>query len=299
MVTRRQVFGAAAAIAAARVVPRPVAGAQDATPVVDETILARFPLQLLPGPPDPGVEAWFLGYLVEPGGSQSITTDMGPTLMYVATGTITLSVEGTLAVHRADGSEETVEAAAGEPADVALAAGDAALSMKGNRVGGRNDSDADADVLQFLVFSPMDEETGSEEGVQTGMRPRLIAVGRGTLPEEPGVIMLRRIRHAPGATGARESMPVIEVGGVEAGTMTADITAGEALRWPQMMTFDLSAANADTDAATPSPRERIGAGDSVTLTEGDGYALADDVTLTWIAGDAGVTLIQAVIGVER
>jgi hypothetical protein len=307
MISRRDVLKLAAATAAAGVLPAR-ALAQETTRGTWET-LAEFPLDALPGPADPGVEGWFLRFTGAPGASVPLTADIGPSILYVESGAVTMRYEGTVRVRRAgaDAEEEVPTAAAGAPLEVALAPGDAMLTVKGNRSGGANTAEGDASVLQWLVMSPIDEVAAMEEEMDEPaipFLPHMIAVGSASLPEGPGVIALDRQIFVAGESQRSDEHQAFECGGVEAGGLSMTIVAGEMFHWPGIMAFDPAAAEAagmatmeagGTPEATGPDIDRFAAGDMVDLATDDGYAFGPGTTLDWTVGPAGATLLRGVI----
>ena len=306
MVTRRQVLGGVAAIAATRFVPMRVAYGQDATPVAGQSILARFLLDELPGPPDPGVEAWFFRLTGEPGAGTPFGPDAGAMLTFVEQGEVTHRYAGTVRLRRAGSdAEETLDAPESTPAELRLLAGDAVLSVTGNRSGLENTGAIEARVLMWVVMSPIEESAASgEESDDTDVPflPDMIAVGGGTLPTGPGAIAIERVTIAPNAAAPAQTHADIENVGVEAGSLTISVIGGEVRQWPGVMAIDIAAAERAAELGTPPaaverPRDvQVGPGQTVELVANDGYMLAAGSEIAWTAGPDGATLLLARCG---
>jgi quercetin dioxygenase-like cupin family protein len=270
--------------------------ANEATPTpATEGVLVTIDVPELPGPPEPGVEVWFVRFLLDPGASVPSSADLGVSLAYVEEGDLTFTVEGTAEILRADGQVEALQANPDVPVEVVLGPGDTLRTGTGTRTGVRNDGSVSASVLDLLVFSPL-EEVEAAEGEEaevpleelSGVTPQGLSVGFATLPEGPGRFTIERIVIEPGEAVAPYQISGADVGVVEQGTLRLGVDAGQVWVWPKM----LDRTEAD---GMPSP-EPIEPETERTLQAGDAYVLSTGARGTWqIEGSEPVIILRGVV----
>jgi hypothetical protein len=261
-------------------------------PAAQATELVRVAVPTLPGPPDPGVEVWFIRYTIDPGVTLPPSSDLGVSLIYVEQGDLTFTVEGTtVKAVRPNATPQAVPTAGGTPADVRLHTGETLLTGTGNRTGVQNASREPAIVLVLYVFSPLEEMQGTEganatpTGQETGVGQQPLAAGGGALPEGPGTIVIERVEVRPGERTAEKTRLGIEVGAVEQGSARLTAIPPGALVWPWS-----KGADVDSEPIFGSaPTERM-------LQTGDGYALPNGVEgFLFAEGNAPATILRAVV----
>jgi quercetin dioxygenase-like cupin family protein len=272
------------------------AHAQEASPTpVRDGVLVRIDVPELPGPTDPDVEVWLVRFLLDPGASVPPSTDLWVSLAFVEQGELTFTVEGPGEVIRFGGQTEALQANDDVPVDVVLGPGDTLRAGTGTRTGVRNDGAARASVLDFLVFSPIEEDEVAEVEEDevpveqlSGVTPQGLSVGLATLPQGPGRFTIERVTIEPGDAIAPYQISGAEVGVVEQGTLRLSVDSGQVWVWPNML------HRTDADGM-PSP-ETIESESRRTLQPGDGYVLSTAASETWqVEGTEPVVILRGVV----
>lgn len=256
-----------------------------ATPVASELpigVLAQFTLDQLP---QPHAEVWFQRVELEPDGIFSPGNLVGPAVVYVESGEVSLSADGDVQAGYAAASPSAVPASTG----TTLRTGDSALVPSGSSMALENGAGDPARVLMLLMYSALDEgQDGGEASEPAGASEQLISAGLAEFPSTPGTVMLERVVVEPGATMSSSTMMGIELGAVEQGSaqVTVESTFPLIWSWPGIL-----------DAGTERLAERspVNLTGTMDLAAGDGYA-AYSGTLDWQAtGDASVTVLRVVV----
>lgn len=297
MFTRRDLLVAGSAGVALGLLPRTRLLAQETSGGTSE-LLASFRLDALPGPADPGVQAWFFRVVGAPGAEAPLSLDIGPTAVYLESGSVTYLYTGTVRLLRKGSAAEDVLVSVGDTAaELMLSAGDAVITGSGNRTGAINTGETDAIGLQWGVASLIDEEAAMAEEVAEPALPwtsQLISVGFGALPAGAGKTMIERQSLLAGEHKTADRHDALESGGIEAGSITMTIVEGTLMHWPGVMLFDVAAAEAGGFAEEPQLVE-IGPGQSAELAPDDGYSFAPGTIFDWNVGQEGVTIVRGTI----
>jgi hypothetical protein len=234
-------------------------------------------------------EIWFLRFQFEPGGTLQDDQQIGPSLLAVETGTLTLVSDRAVVVTRA--ATPTAGSPSTPDTETVLAEGDSALVADGTTISALNDSAEPATVLALLVFSPEREVIASQEGADesepVGVTTQAISVGRGEFPEGPGTLSIERLAVAPRAAVPLGVSDGAEVGAVEQGNLRIALTSGDGWIWPGIM-----AASTGPDATAPE-RVMLAAGTSTPLASSDGYALSGAISTGQAEGDEPAIVLRA------
>jgi quercetin dioxygenase-like cupin family protein len=230
-----------------------------------------------------------------PGASFDIEPDEGSvTLAEVESGTLTSTVDGEVAVSRAEAEEGVTETI---PADetVTLAAGDSALYPPDLTGAVSNEGSEEVTLLILEAISTASVEAPSMATPVAGgggdpMAPEGVSVellSAGAAPEVEGevVFALARVTYDPGISQDGELQPGSEVSIVEAGTFTLEVTAGPPVR----IYRDLGASI--TSGQEPAI-ETIDAGETVEVAAGDSaYFPMNNVAAASNMGDEPATAL--------
>jgi hypothetical protein len=257
-----------------------------ATPVPGEApvgVLAEFNLRHLP---TPHAEVWFIRMELEPGGTIPASPAIGPVILYIESGELSLTVDGPVMLPGADRAEE--------PGEMTLGAGESLQLTLETTAEMRNDSDAPVSFLVFLTYAAEMEGESAGSGEPTGLSQMGIAVGTAEFMDVPATVRIERVVFEPGTTvqpelaAGEEEMPFymgMDLGAVETGSaeVVLEYAGRENIVWPGML---------DNQMAGP---ELVALSSTVELRAGDAYAF-HGATLTWkVTGDEPLTILRAVI----
>lgn len=240
-------------------------------------------------------ELWFTRMTFEPGSSLPADTQLGPTLVAVESGSMTITSDmGTTLVE--GGASATPQ----PTGDVTIGPGQAVIVPAGATLSAVNDGTGLAATLVFQVVDGMlesvasvDGDADSGTGDMSGIEVGIVSVGATSLSRKPGTIAIERVTIAAGATWTDTTGAGAEAGGIEAGDAEMLLEGGAAMTWPGIGLFDPMAQEGDqAEAASPVD---VTQGDPITLVAGDGYALGTDTAVTWNGGATGTTLLRAVL----
>jgi hypothetical protein len=290
MATNRRRFLGMAALLPAFLLIVPAAG-QGSTPITAESqpagVLAQVSVDALPSP---HAEVWFLRCMLEPDGSLPLDVQIGPTVIVVESGELTLVTDQPVEIDGAapmatpmagDGIYETI-ASAGQ---VACVHEDTALAM-------RNDGNAPVSMLALLTFSPeretetMNQQPSGTPPEPVGFTQMPIGLTAAEFPEGPGTITIERVVLDPNAT-ARTDVPGGAIaGGVEQGSVTVTVDSGNGFVWQDMMQ-----PLGPQGGSRPPRRADVVAGDSGDLVANDSFGFWN-AGVGWQAGDDGATILQ-------
>lgn len=255
------------------------------TPAANVDVLAEVRVDDLPRP---HAEVWFIRFTLDPGGSLPLGAQLGPTLLYVESGKLTV-----LAGETAAGERGTP----GARPEKAFGAGEPLLFVAGEDVSLRNAGGAPVSFLALLMFTgeaetqAMDEPTPMPEPI--GLTQQPLGITRADLAAVPATLTLERLTVPAGGQVTSETRSGgADVGGVEAGSVSIDLVAGQCFVWPQaMIPFSTKATPVDTPGVFTGP-QRLFPGDTVNLVAIDGYGCAD-ATTTWHGGAEPATILRA------
>jgi hypothetical protein len=269
----------------------PVA-AQGGTPVTAGSqpagVLAQVQVDALPSP---HAEVWFLRFTLEPGGSLPLDVQIGPTVLVVEAGELTLVTDQPVEI---DGSAPMATPAPGGGTHETVAtAGQVAYVRENTTLATRNDGDTPASVLALLTFSPERETeamnqqpSGTPPAEPVGMTQMAIGLTAAEFPEGPGTITIERVVLAPDATARTDVPDGAIAGGVERGGVTVRIESGHGFVWPGLMQPVGPGGNPEGPRRT-----EVGAGDTGDLVATDGFGFWD-AGVDWQAGSDGATILQ-------
>jgi hypothetical protein len=258
-------------------------------------VLAEFEIDELP---TPHAEVWFLRMGLAPGGSLPPDTQIGPVLVYVESGVLTL-VSDRPVTGSAAGQVATPGAGDASPVapgfETVLPPGASAIVNEGTSLTAMNQGDAPATFLLLLMYAAEREgEVGEGTSEPVGLTQQAISVGTAEFMPAPATVTFERILVEPSGTmtGADETPEGmgrgwmgIELGAIETGSAEVifENRTLQNMTWPGMMTGAMS---------RPVQVPLTG---TVQLETGDGYA-AFNSTLSWTAtGDEPLTVLRVVV----
>jgi hypothetical protein len=260
----------------------PVAAQERATVVPAEQPTEVLALVSVDALPSPHAEVWFLRFMLEPGGSLPLDVQIGPTVMAVEAGVLTLVTDQPVEIDGATAATTETVASAGQVVYV----------HKGTALAARNDGDVSVSVLTLLTFSGVVEV---EQQQATGDTPQAEPIGftqmpigltAAEFPEGPGTITIERVVLDPNAT-ARTDVPGGAIaGGIEQGGVTVTVNSGNGFVWQDMM------QPLGPQGGSRQPRRAdVVAGDSGDLVANDSFGFWN-AGVGWQAGDDGATILQ-------
>jgi hypothetical protein len=261
-----------------------------ATPVPGEAptgVLAQFPIDALP---TPHAEVWFLRTGLEPGGILPAGKQIGPLVMYVESGTLTLVTDQPVTVSTA--SQSVTPGAAAAPAanefQTVLRPGDSVLVDDGTMLTVTNDKDEPSTFLVVAIYAAEREGESGEGGAEPiGLTQQGVAIGIAEFPAGPGTLAIERAVVEPGDTLENDSghgmgINGIELGAIEQGSIEATFEMGSSWLWPQILT-------------TFGDRQPIDPGATIEMTAGDGYYTFDGSSTWTVTGDEPLVVLRVVI----
>lgn len=278
-------------------VSAPAVGAEDrpATPVPGPAALGVLATYSVDELPTPHAEVWFLRMGLEPNGFLPPDKQIGPTLIYVELGELTLVTDQPLSVSR---SVKTPESAPVTSSPVAgdfrtvLHVGESALVADGTTVSATNDTNEPLTLLTVLMYSAVREVESDASGPEpVGVTTQGISIAPAEFAVGSGTITLERVQVAQDGTLQGEEIPPwgiqgLELGAIEHGSAEATFVSPAAFRWPNILGGEWQ------------EREPIELTAHVTLTAGDGYSLSNG-TSTWTpTGQEPLVLLRVVIRSE-
>lgn len=258
-----------------------------ATPVPADApvgMLAEFNLRHLP---TPHAEVWFLRMGLEPGGSLPMGTEVGPMILFVESGELSLEIDGPIMLPGADRAEE--------PDELTMTMGDSVFLTRETGVSMANAGDQRSTFLVLLMYPAMEEGEGDQPMEEpAGLSQMAISIGTAEFMDMPATVRIERVVMDPGESvgpamsSSEMQMPGyigMELGAVETGSaeVTLENTGMANLTWPGIL---------ENQVGEP---ERVPLKATVQLGTGDAYAFHGS-TLTWTAlGDEPLTILRVVI----
>lgn len=261
-------------------------GPMPATPVPGEAptgVLAQFTVDPLP---TPHAEVWFLRMQLDPGGSLPEGAQIGPVVVYIESGQLTLTSD---VAPEVAGASTAVAGDMATPAgmqQVVLETGGSAMVPAGTMLAASNEGDQPVTFLVAMAYAAELEGTVEEEGEPVGLSQMLLSAGGVEFPPMSGQITIERVEIAPDELSGEMRMAGIELGVVEQGQAAVTFMALDtgAMLWPGIL-------NGDTE------NSRVSMTGSATLTAGDGYS-SGNAGITWLPMGDTVTVLRVVVGPE-
>ncbi len=260
-------------------------GPAPATPVPGTAPLGVLATFSLPELPTPHAEVWFLRMGLEPGGSLPADMQIGPTVVYVESGELTLGTDRPITTPATPG------AAAASPSameiETIVRTGDSVLIGDGTRLSARNTTNEPATFLAVFMFSGTREGEEEESGLEpVGLSQRGISVAAAELPTGPGTITMERVQVAPGETMESDSghglgIDGLELGAIEQGTAETTFQTGSSWLWPQML-------------VEFHDRQPIDPGATIDVVAADGYSIFDG-SATWAVTSTDPMIVLRVV----
>ncbi len=261
-------------------------GPMPATPVSGEApvgVLAQFSVDPLPSP---HAEVWFLRMQLDPGGSLPEGEQIGPVVVYVESGQLTLTSDVAPEVAATGGTAAAAMATPDGMQQVVLAAGGSAMVPAGTMLAASNDGDEPVTFLVAMAYAAELEGTVDEGGEPVGLSQMLLSAGGIEFPPMSGQITIERVEIAPDELSGSMRMGGIELGVVEQGQAAVTFIALDTgtMLWPGILNGD-------------AENSRLAMTGSATLTAGDGYA-SGNAGITWLPMGDPVTVLRVVVGPE-
>jgi len=270
------------------------AGAQEgpapATPVPGTAPLGVLATFSLPELPTPHAEVWFLRMGLEPGGSLPADMQIGPTVVYVESGELTLGTDRPITMSGGV-PDATPGAAIASPAaaqfETIVHAGESVLIDDGTALSGSNATNEPVTFLVVFMFSGTREGEGEESGLEpVGLSQQGISVSAAELPALPGTVTMERVQVAPGEamesdSGHGQGIDGLELGAIEQGTAETTFQTGSSWLWPQIL----------TEFQRQQP---IDPGATINLATGDGYSIFDG-SAAWTVTSADPLIVLRVV----
>lgn len=262
--------------------------AQDipATPVPAQApsgVLAEFPIDSLP---TPHAEIWFLRMGLEPGGSFPAGEQMGPTVVSVESGDLTLVTDrpvATASTAEPATPQDTTASPASAETETVVQPGASVFITGGTTVTAVNNGDAPTTFLIVLMFAAELESMESDTVAQpVGLTQQGISVGKAEFPDGPGHLVIERVVVEPGDTLESDSGQGVDLGALEQGSAEVTFATGTSWQWPHML------------IAFEDLRP-IQVGSTIELATGDGYATYDGSSTWSSTGDQPLILLRLTV----
>lgn len=266
-------------------------GPAPATPVPGTAPLGVLTTFALPELPTPHAEVWFLRMGLEPGGSLPADMQIGPTVVYVERGELTLGTDRP--VTRSGGVPDATAGAAvaspssGAELETIVRVGESVLIEDGTALSASNTTNEPATFLAVFMFSGTREGEGQESSAEpVGLSQRGISVAAAEFPAGPGAITMERVQVAPGETmesdsGHGRGIEGLELGAIEQGTAETTFQTGSSWLWPQIL-------------IEFQERQPIDPGATIDLAMNDGYSISDG-SATWTVTSTDPLIVLRVI----
>ena len=262
-----------------------------ATPVPHSGPIGVLAEVTIPELPTPHAEVWFLRWVLAPAGSMPAEMQIGPTVIYVEQGSLTLITDRVVSV-AASGEMASPTAAQSSPAatefETTLRPRDSVLITDGTTLAARNDSDEPVTFLALLMFSAVRETTaGTIAAEPVGLSQQGISAAPAEFPGRPGTVTMERILLDSGGTLESDSGNGMGVGGldlgaIEGGSADATFSVGSSWLWPNILEeFD--------------DRQPIDPGATLQLTAGDGYSTYDGLSSWTVTSEDPLVLLRVLI----
>jgi hypothetical protein len=258
-------------------------------------VLAEFEIDSLP---TPHAEVWFLRMGLAPEGTVPLGRQVGPTVLYVESGQLTLETDGPLTLGDNAVTSAGGTAMPGAASETRLKAGTSVLIADGTSVSATNAAGAPVTFLLLLLFAAEREGEDQDSSVEpVGLTQHGISVGTAEFLPVPATLTIERVV-VPAGTMTPDTEPPegigsgwrgIELGAVETGSaqVVFESRSFQNLTWPGMTTGGLVEPEAVPLTAM------------VRLAQGDGYA-AFNSTLTWASMSyEPLTVLRAVVTPHR
>jgi predicted ester cyclase len=170
--------------------------------------------------------------IAAPGASQPLWAALGPQLLYLETGQLTVAVSAgaggqSMRWRAPSPSGAGMRDVVAPPGTTTLAAGDLLLLPTGSKATATNDADASTTFLAIALRAPGDSSASEPAATPDVTTVDLAGRMPATLPSGPAQVGLGRVTLAPGAS-LRVHAPGVALLAVEAGSMSLAISDGTA-----------------------------------------------------------------------
>lgn len=248
--------------------------------------------------PSPSAEVWFIRFFLDPGGSLPLDKQIGPTVIVVESGALTVTTNQPVEV---SGSNIATPVTTAGMHETMATAGQTVYVHEDTSLALRNNGGQRVAFLGLLTFSGEREveAAGAEEGAEAAGTPPAQPVGfsqqplgvtQAQFPQGPGTITIERIALKAGVNARTDLTNGAMTGGVEHGSATINLDSGTCFIWPSMMSQVFGASGGQS----APENKRIVSGQSADLAGNDAFGCFGGV-VTWSAGADGATVLRAVI----
>lgn len=244
-------------------------------------VLAEFDVGELP---TPHAEVWFVRMQLEPDGLLPEGPQIGPVVVYVEEGELTLASDVAIEASVA-GSAETPRAATPDTGfSTVLRTGDSASISAGTMLAATNASAEPVTFLVVMMYAAELEGSVEESGEPVGLTQSLLSAGGVEFPPIDGKVTIERVELAPDEPTTGMHMAGIELGMVEESRASVTFTAFDSstMIWPGI-------------EETYAENVRVPLTGSAQLGVGDGYVTAGTATM-WIPMGEPVVVLRVVAG---
>lgn len=244
-------------------------------------VLAEFQLDELP---TPHAEVWFLRMQLEPDGSLPESPQIGPVVVYVESGQLTLESDVELAVDTDETARFDETATPDGMQRTVLETGNSAMIPAGAVLSANNASDEPVTFLVVMMYAAELEGTMEETGEPVGLTQSLLSAGRTEFPPITGKVTIERVEIPADEPTTGMLMAGVELGVVEQGQGIVTFTSFErnTMIWPNVMEAYSDSVNLQLTGSTE-------------LTAGDGYVTAGTATM-WIPMGDPIVVLRVVAG---
>jgi hypothetical protein len=263
-----------------------------ATPVPGSAptgVLAEFEIDELP---TPHAEVWFIRMSLEPNGSVPLGELIGPMLLFIESGRLTVTADGPIT----PGGAQAADAPDPEgTTEQVLQTGDSVLAGEGVSASAGNATGEPVTFLVLLMYPAEREGEGGDSMEEpVGLSQQGVSVGAAEFLPVPATLTLERVVVEPGETMASDTSTSqgrgpgwmgMELGAIETGSaeVVFEGRSFQNLTWPAMMT-----------STNPQPTQ-VPLTATAQLGQGDGYS-AFGSTLSWVAtGAEALTVLRIVV----
>lgn len=249
-------------------------------------VLAEFDVAELP---TPHAEVWFVRMQLAPDGSLPEGQQIGPVVVYVEAGELTLGTDVEIETNVAEGAETPLAATPDTGFSTVLRTGDSASIPAGAMLAATNATDAPVTFLVLMMYAAELEGAMEDTGEPVGLTQSLLSAGGVEFPPIPGKVTIERVEIPADVPTTGMQMAGIELGTVEEGRAAVTFIAFDTstMIWPGM-----PQEQSDTVFAG---NMRVPMTGSAQLTAGDGYVTAGTATM-WIPMGDPIVVLRVVAG---
>jgi hypothetical protein len=247
-------------------------------------VLAEFEVAELP---TPHAEVWFVRMQLAPDGSLPESPQIGPVVVYVEIGELTLETD--VAIDVAPDSEAPAVATPDAAFQTVLKTGESAMIPAGAMLQATNMSAEPVTFLVVMMYAAELEGSVGDTGEPVGLTQSLLSAGGVEFPPIPGKVTIERVEIPAEEPTTGMQMAGIELGMVEEGRAAVTFMAFDTgtMIWPGMQE-----ANGETVYAD---NVRVPMTGSAQLDAGDGYVTTGTATM-WIPMGDPVVVLRVIAG---